>query len=157
MAKKRKKRKPPEKLYYEFEVEIWEGNYHLGITPKSLEDVISGAYWETSQLTLIGKILSPELKIANKVKIDISAKPEMTDHWTKEPTIRSAKAIGFMEVPRGEDCLNIRCSVPPRLSQNIHVAVASGKIKYVSMFGEKLKWRRGLVFDVSFSTEREEE
>jgi len=81
----------------------------------------------------------------------------MEDHWTIEPTILSAKAIGFMEVPRGEDVFQMHCSIPPRVSNNIHVAIASRKIKYISVFGEKLKWRRGLVFSITLSAELEEE
>jgi len=154
MAKKRKKRKVQENQRYEIEVMDWEVYYHFGIAPKNLD---MGAYWEISNLSLVGKIISPELKIAQKAKIRLSSKPEMEDHWTAKPTISSAKAIGFMEVPRGEDILQMHCSIPPRMSNNIHVAVASGKIKYISVFGEKLKWRRGLVFDITLSAELEEE
>ena len=154
MAKKRKKRKVQENQRYEIEVMDWEVYYHFGIAPKNLD---MGAYWEISNLSLVGKIISPELKIAQKAKIRLSSKPEMEDHWTTKPAILSAKAIGFMEVPRGEDILQMHCSIPPRMSDSIHVAVASGKIKYVSVFGEKLKWRRGVVFDITLSAELEEE
>jgi len=154
MAKKRKKRKVQENQRYEIEVMDWEVYYHFGIAPKNLD---MGAYWEISNLSLVGKIISPELKIAQKAKIRLSSKPEMEDHWTTKPGILSAKAIGFMEVPRGEDILQLHCSIPPRMSDSIHVAVASGKIKYVSVFGEKLKWRKGLVFDITLSAELEEE
>ena len=106
---------------------------------------------------MIGNIISPELKIAEKAKIFLSSSPEKEDHWTTEPTILSAKAIGFMEVPRGEDVLLIHCNIPPRISNNIQVAVASRKIKYISVFGEKLKWRSGSVFSITFSAELEEE
>ena len=157
MAKKRIKKKPPEKLNYEIEVTDWKGYYHLGIPPKNLNDIIRGIFWETSTLTLFGNIIYPELKIANMARVDLTTKPEMADHWTTEPTIRSAKGVGFMEVPRGEEVLQIRCSIPPRLSNNMHVAVASGKIRYISIYGEKLKWRKGLIFDISLSDEREEE
>ncbi|MFC1577607.1 hypothetical protein ACFL36_01215 [Thermodesulfobacteriota bacterium] len=153
MAKKQKKKKVREKLSYEIEVTDWDVYYHFGIAPKHLD---MGAYWETSNLTLLGKILRPDLKIATKARIEFSADPEMTDYWSREPTIKSAKAVGFMEVPRGEGILQIRCSIPPRLSNNIHVAVSSGKIKYVTIFGEKLKWRKGLITSISLSAEREE-
>lgn len=154
MANKRKKQKVREKLSYEIEVKDWEGYYHFGIAPKNLD---MGAYWEISNLIILGNILRPDLKIATKASIDLSADPETTDHWSREPTIKSAKAIGYMEVPRGEEVLQIRCSIPPRQSNSIHVAVASGKIKYITIFGEKLKWRKGVVTSISLSTEREED
>jgi hypothetical protein len=154
MAKKRRRKKPPENLYYEIEVMDWEVYYHFGLAPKNLG---RGLYWETSSLTLIGNILSPELKNATKAKVDLSADPQMADHWKTKPTILSAKGVGFMEIPRGKAVLKCRCSIPPRLSNNIHVAIASGKIKFVSIYGEKLKWRKGLIFDISLSAECEED
>jgi len=157
VAKKRKIKKTPESIRYEIKVEDWEVYNYFGIAPKTLKEMGTGAYWEISNLILLGKIINPELKIANRAKVELASEPEMADHWTTEPTIRSAKAIGFMEVPRGEDVLHMRCSIPPRMSNNIHLAVASGKIKYVSIFGEKLKWRKGLVFSISLSAELEEE
>ena len=128
--------------------------YNFGIAPKNLG---MGLYWEISNLTLLGKILSPELKIANTAKVCLSAEPEMADHWTPKPTIKSAKGVGYMEVARGKKVLEIRCSIPPRLSDSIHLSVASRKIKYISILGEKLKWRKGLIFGITLSAEREED
>ncbi|UCF81889.1 MAG: hypothetical protein JSV50_11765 [Desulfobacteraceae bacterium] len=157
MAKKRRKRKAPEKETYEIEVEEWEVYYYFGITPKTLNDTIRGTYWEIKKLTLLDKIISPELKNATKAIVDLSAEPEQDDHWSEKPTILSAKAIGFMEIPRGEEFLHVYCSVPPRFSNHIHMAIASGKIKCVSIFGTKLKWRKGTTFSITLSTNREEE
>ena len=151
MAKKKKNIR--ENQRYEIKFRDWDVYQHFGIPPKSLD---FGVYWEISKLILLGDIVSPELKIAQKAKIGISSKPEMDDHWTTDPTISSSKAIGFMEVPRGEDVLQVHCSIPSRMSNNIHVAIASGKIKFVSVFGEKLKWRNGLVLGITLSTEMEE-
>ena len=159
MAKKRKikKSRKPETETYEIEVEDWEVYYHFGIAPKHLRDIAKGTYWETSNLTLVGKILSPKIKNATKAKVDLSTAPETDDHWSSKPTILSAKAIGFMEIPRGEDYLRLYLSISSRLSNNIHTAVAAGKVKYVSIFGEKLKWRHGTIFSFSISTDREDE
>ena len=61
-APKKRKRKEPVNVSYEVQVHDWEAHYHFGIAPKNLNDIIRGAYWETSNLTLHGKILSPALK-----------------------------------------------------------------------------------------------
>jgi hypothetical protein len=155
-APKKRKRKEPANVSYEVEVHDWEVHYHFGIAPKNLNDIIRGVYWETSNLTLLGKILSPALKNASSVKIDISSDPQMEDYWTTKPTILSAKAIGWMEIPRGETGLHCHCSVPPRLSSQIHVAVSSGKVKFVSIDGTALKWRRGTILQFSLATNRDE-
>jgi hypothetical protein len=83
--------------------------------------------------------------------------PKLDDHWQPKPTIISAKAIGWMVIPRGNDNLTFYCSVPSRSLPYMALAVQSGKIKYASIFGTKLKWRQGTISSLSLSTHREEE
>ena len=157
MAKKREKKgKKLENERYEIEVEDWEVDYHFGLNTAP-KDLIEGVYWEWSKLILTGKILSPIVKTASKTRIELADEPELDDHWKPTPTIISAKAIGWMEIPRGDDTLIFYCSIPSRSFQYIPLAVSSGKIKYVSIFGTKLKWRKGTVFDISLSRNLEEE
>jgi hypothetical protein len=156
MAKQRQTKKDiPIKEFYEIEVEDWEMYFHFGIntTPK---DWVSGAYWEFSHLILTGKIISPVLEKANKARIQLDDDPRMDDHWQPKPTIISAKAIGRMEIPRGDDTLIFYCSVPARSLPHIAIAMQSGKIKYSLIFGTKLKWRQGSISSISLSTQREE-
>jgi hypothetical protein len=96
MQKKRRvKKKAPQTTYYEIEVDDWEVDYHWGLNTAP-KDLIDGAYWEYSNLILPGKILSPVVKGASKVRIELEAEPKMDDHWKAKPTIISAKAIGWM-------------------------------------------------------------
>ena len=156
MAKKRKKKKKePEKEIYEIQVEDWEVGYHFGINTLS-KDFIEGVYWEHSKLTLTGKIISPVLEKANKTRVELAADPKMDDHWKAEPTITSAKGIGFMEIPRGEDTLICYSFIPFRMLPFITLGVDSGKIKFVTIWGTKLKWRRGTISSISLSKDREE-
>jgi hypothetical protein len=156
VAKKRKtKKKEPEKEYYEIEVEDWEANYHFGLNPASRHST-EGVYWEYSTLVLTGKILSPLLKTASKARIEIAGDPQLDDHWKAEPTIISAKAIGWMQIPRGDDTLILHCSIPSRSFRYITLAVDSKKIKFALVFGTKLKWRQGTISSISLSTNREE-
>lgn len=156
MAKKRKRTDVPITVSYEIKVEDWEVEYHLSLNTL-LQDLIDGVFWESSQLVLVGQLISPSIEKANKVKIEIAAKPQMDDHWKKESTIVSAKAIGYMEIPRGEDNLIFHCLVPSRSMSFIATAVQSGKIKHVSMLGTKLKWRRGTITSLNLSTHKEDE
>lgn len=157
MAKKRKTIKTtPETETYGIEVEDWEVDYHfaLNTTPKGL---IEGVYWEHSKLILVGKLLSPLLGKASKARIELAGDPQMDDHWKANPTIISSKAIGWMEIPRGDDTLILYCSIPSQSFQQVAPAVHSGKIRFASVFGTKLKWRKGTIQSVSLSTNREEE
>ncbi|MGO9137263.1 MAG: hypothetical protein ACLP9S_04680 [Syntrophales bacterium] len=157
MAKKRKTKKDTSITeWYKIEIEDWEVSYYFGlnIAPK---DLIQGAYWESSKLFLIGRIIQPVLEKASKARIEIAGDPQMDDHWHSKPTIVSARAIGWMEIPREDDKLIFYCSVPSRSLPNITVAVQSGKIKYASMFGTILKRRQGTISSLSLSMHVEDE
>ena len=156
MAQKQKtKTNIPIKESYEIEVKDWEADYHFGINTAP-KDLIEGVYWEYSKLILMGRILLPALDKATRARIEISGDPQLDDHWQQKPTIISAKAIGWMEIPRGDDRLILYCSVPSRSLPYIALAVQSGKLKFALIFGTKLKWRRGTISSFSLSTHREE-
>lgn len=154
--KKQKKKKESEPQWYEIEINDWEGDYHFGLSqmPKDLHD---GLFWERSSLILWGTILSPVVGKASKAKVELSAMPEMDDHWTTNPTIPSAKGIGWIEIPRGEDTLIFSCRIPSQSLQNVILAAQAGRIGFVSIFGTKLKWRRGTISSVTLSRTRGEE
>ena len=153
---KRKRKKEPEPEWYKIEVSDWEGDYHFSLNrmPKDLHD---GLFWERSSLILAGKILSPVVEKASTARVELSAMPEMDDHWTTKPTIPSAKAIGWMEIPRGEDTLIFSCRIPARSLQNVTLAAHAGRIGFVSIFGTKLKWRQGTISSITLSRTRDEE
>ncbi|HOQ42229.1 MAG TPA: hypothetical protein PK178_08745 [Smithellaceae bacterium] len=156
MARKKKANKNDViKECYEIEVKDWEVSCRFGINiaPK---DLIPGVYWEGSTLILTGEIISPLLNKANRTVIQITANPQLDDHWQSKPTIISAKAIGWMEIPRGDDRVIFNCSVPSQLLLFIAIAIQAGKIKYVSISGTKLRWRRGTISDINLSAHREE-
>ena len=155
MAKKSKKKKQtPESETYEIEINDWEVAYifELNTLP---QDLVEGLFYERSRLILSGNILSPVVKNVSKVRIEIVNEPRLDDHWKPEPTIRSPKGIGWMEIPKGENTLKFSCYIPSRSLQNILLAVESEKIRFVSIFGTKLKWRKGTVLSVKLSKDRD--
>ena len=83
--------------------------------------------------------------------------PKLDDNWQPSPTVRSAKAIGWMEISRGDDTITFHCWVPSRSFNIIPLAVKSGKIKFASIHGTKLKWRKGEVLGIRLLENREEE
>ena len=155
MTQKRKTKSTLITESYEIEVEDWEVNYHFGMNTAP-KDLIEGVYWEYSELILIGRIILPALEKASKARIEIADDPKLDDHWQPKPTIISAKAIGWMVIPRGDDSLIFYCSVPSRSLPYIALAVQSGKIKYATISGTKLKWRQGTISTLILSTHREE-
>ena len=67
MVKRKKPRKKAivEHEVYQIAMKDWEVYYNFGVDQRKYS---SGAYWEISNLILMGEILSPELKIASKAK-----------------------------------------------------------------------------------------
>ncbi len=139
---------------YEIEIEDWEIDYFFALN-NGPKDLFTGGYMGHSNVTLIGNLLSPYLEKASKAKVEIRDDPEKDDYCTKEQTIISAKAIGWMEIPRGDDTLIFYCTVPCRSLPFIVLAAKAKKIKYVSTFGTKLKWRKGTIEHISLSGHRE--
>jgi hypothetical protein len=156
MARRRKTKNIDETQSYEIQFEDWKAYYRFGIN-MAPKDLIPGAYWESSKVILTGRLATPVLANAGRARIEIEADPQMDDHWQQKPTILSAKAVGWMELPRGDDTLAFFISVPSRSLPCIMLAIQSGKVGYASISGTKLKWRRGTVLRVSLTTHREEE
>ena len=152
---KKRKKKKPENESYEIEIQDWEADYHFGLNILS-RGSDGGAYWEHSKLILTGNILLPALEKANNARLELAGDPQMDDHWSVKPTIISSKAIGFMEIPRGDDTLLFYCSIPSRALPFVTQIVDSGKIKYASIFGTKLKWKKGTIARIGLSKHREE-
>lgn len=158
MPKKSTKRKKKirENERYEIEIEDWEVYYHFGVNI-GRNEFIPGNFWEISSITLLGKIVSPILKAAPKAKIEISEKPDLDDHWKQKATENLPSGVGLMEIPKGHDTLHLYCWIPSRSFIYLPIAASSGKIRHVSVYGERLKWRRGRIFYISATTNREEE
>jgi len=154
--RKKRKRKKPENESYEIEVQDWKVYFHFGVNI-SRNRFDDGDYSEDSSLTLTGKILSPVLKNVSKAKVNIWESQELDDHWKDAPTENHPYSIGMMEILRDNETLYCICWVPSRTFTNISGAAAAGKIKHAHIYGEKLKWRRGMIFHFSLSTSRVEE
>jgi hypothetical protein len=151
---KKHKSKKVENDRYEFQIEGWKPYLMFKLT-SSMNDNFNSDYWELSTLTMSAKILSPILKSNNMANIEIVEKPDLDDHWKQDKTGKP-KAIGFMQLQE-DDTLFVYCSVTSRTFRNLSMALGFEKIKFASVFGTKLKWRKGKVFDINFSTDREEE
>lgn len=140
--------------FYNIEVEDWDADYHFGLAPKN---IIEGVYWEGSNLIIIGKLISPVLDKTSKARIEIKDNPKLDDHWQANPTVTSAKAIGWINMPRGKNEIIFYCSVPCHSLQYLAHAVHAKKIRYIFISGTKLKYRTGTISYISMSSHMEDE
>lgn len=158
MAKKLKKRKPKKQewLYYEFELEDWKVTYSFrGQTTGDITN--PDKYSQLSQIELYGKPISPVYKSVSKVQVYLWSDPKLEDHWKDKPSVEAFSTVGHMTVLRDKVTLDISCHIPPQLHNNILNSLAAKKIKYMQVYGEKLRWGRGGVFRISFSMQADED
>jgi hypothetical protein len=155
IKRKRKKRKEPVQERYEIEIEDWTVDFSFGgnLFNKIL---FPGDFYEHSSIKFLSKITSPEILNTINCRLIISETIELEDHWKKDQST-STPSIGSMTLLKNKHLLEIFCFVPPRFFKNILKAVNEKKIKFCSIYGTKLKWRSGIVHQINFSTEKEED
>ena len=154
--KDKRKITPSPTEIYQFEIDDWEVSYSFhGKTKHSYTH--SNKYDEVALLVLFGEPFVPVYKIVSKVQFYFWAEPKLEDHWTEKPTVEARSLVGHMTVLRDKVTLDISCSIPPRMFNNIQVSLASGKIKFAKVYGEKLRWGKGGVFWISLATKEDDE
>ena len=61
-----------------------------------------------------------------------------------------------MQLLRDKTILHMSVDLPARLFSQIQLSLAADKIKYAQAYGEKLRWGKGLVFNIGFRTNVED-
>jgi len=73
--------------------------------------LIEGNYSEDADLSLIGRILQPELDFAKKATIAILPSPELDNHWKGRDRQDTSSTIGMMQVLNDNETLYCMCRV----------------------------------------------
>ncbi len=153
---RKKKTKKVEDESYQIEVKDWEIDYSFGLDESKIFG--DGPFWEYARLIMTGQLLSPALKQTSKARVCLLANPKMDDHWKTDSAIKSSEAIGYLEILRDEEStLNCACSLPTSSLIFVSQALTAGKVKQISIYGTKLKWKRGSIFNISISTAGEDD
>lgn len=150
------KKEKPEYENYEIEIQDYEVDYHFGID-SAWRRITEGDYWEGLTLKLLGKVLYPELKNASKAEVVLSAEPKLENHWKERHRDNPPSSIGMNQILNDNETLYSICWVPSSSLQFIAVAVSNGKVRLASIYGERLKWRRGSIIRINLSTNREDD
>ena len=158
MPRKRKKPKSKknEKVWYEIEIEDWEVGYTFGINDGPW-DLFQGDFWEHLHIDLIGKIIKPTLKNASAAKVILIPTWKLDDYYKNVHREKKPTTTGMIDLPRGSDILEFHCYFPSRPFAALSVAVAAGKIKYASIAGTKLWYRKGDIKDLHLVTNKDED
>ena len=154
---KKKRTVQDENEFYVVQVEDWEAScsFHVNRDPERL--INPGAYEEDSEIKLLGKIVMPALKDTSRVEIRITGSMELNDHWKESTKGNSVHSIGHLQILTDADkTFSVMCSVPSRSFSSVVIAAAAGKIKLASIWGTKLKWKKGWVSGIDLATRGEE-
>ena len=129
-------------------------DYHFEVIEKN-RYLISGPYREEPTIILLGRVLSPDLKTVSKAFIHLNG---VQYEDPESPSSEKIKAgIGHMQILRDKITLFMYCNVPARSLSFIAASAGCGKIKRVSIYGDKLRYGSGAVSYVSLRTRPEED
>jgi len=157
MPGKRQKRRPkkPEPEYYQIEVDNWDASYTFGANRSGKR--FSEDYFESSYIFLNGKIVSPSLKKTDQARIMISSDHKLKDCWEQPSMEKPAELVGWITLLTDDSLLEFMVWLPPQSHQYVSSIAASGKIKYAWVYGTKLKYRQGQVYNLRISSYLEED
>jgi hypothetical protein len=62
-----------------------------------------------------------------------------------------------MQLSRDKGTLHISADLPARLFSQVQLSLTAEKIKCAQAYGEKLRWGRGLIYNIGFRTNFEED
>lgn len=156
MPKKKRMAKKPETQVYMIDVVDWSVDYaFVGLERISLYG--PRKHCEDASLTIYGEVTYPKYKNVSKAQVYLTAEPGMNDHWKNDYDGERSSTVGYIQILRDKITLHLMADIPSRMYTNLQISLAAGKIKFIQAYGERLKWGRGCMHNISFSTKKEEE
>lgn len=143
-----KKRRAPRRRVAQFEhyyvlVDHWDHYYGFGPGDPRFD---STSYRHTEILAWTGRVVLPEGFKYQNALVTLSAREGMTGESTSSNTV-----IGNMFARDQE--LNAYVFIPAEHMAQLVSLAASGRLKVISLVGEPLKRRRGLIRSIGLNTE----
>ena len=155
MLEKKRKSKKPDTQVYTISASDWDIYYSL-VGIEKLNPYGPRGHSEDASLTIYGQVTYPKYKDVSRAQIYLTAEPELDDHWRKDYDGDRSSKVGYLQILRDKITLHLAASIPSRMYANLQISLAVGKIKYVKVYGERLKWGRGSILSISFSTKFED-
>lgn len=156
MPRKKQKIKKIETQCYMVDVTDWSV-YYAFIGLKRTSRYQPRKHGEDTTLTIYGDLTYPKYKTLEKARIYITAEPVMDNHWREDPKGERSSVVGYLQILSDKITLWMAVEIPSRMLNFIQVALVADKIKYIIAYGERLKWGRGTISNVNFSTKEEED
>ena len=147
MAKK--KVKQTEKERYEIEILDWSVEYSFGVAEPNI--LLSNGYMDHSTIEISGNIIQPTLKHSQETRIMLY---EKIDYDMKREELEEGTPIdiGLIEIERKTNIVHMTCWISSRKITQILLGFSAQKINHISIFGTKIKNRKGNIYSVELST-----
>lgn len=156
MPKKKRKVKKPETQVYMVDIIDWSVEYAF-VGLERINPYGPRRHAEDASIAMKGEVTYPKYKNLSKAQIYLTAEPEMDDHWKSDYKGERSSTVGYMHILGDKITLLMMASIPSRMYTNLQISLAAGRIKFAQTYGERLKWGRGSMFNLSFSTKIEED
>lgn len=149
-GRRRARQKHEEFVHYELHVNEWDYYYGIRVSdPKSSFD--KGPYSELATLKFRGALMSPEDTRYPEGLLTLSARTDMMNERYQSPL----DAVGLLQAY--ENTLSAYIPVPAERFAELTAVASSGRVRFVSILGTRLRYRSGSIHNISVSTEFEEE
>lgn len=146
-ARVRKRRRAPrqEPIYYVVQIEAWDWSFSFGINRSKLFD---DPYMDYRHLQLTGRLLRPKKIKADKADITILPNIYLNEDRRQQ---QKPTAVGSLNLDKGT--LTGLLSMPQDALDAVVQMLVAGRVKYIIMTGDPLRYRQGKV--QSYRLERE--
>lgn len=135
--KRRRGRRREDPIYYVVEVTEWDWSFMFGVSPRRDMD---GPYSDYRHLTLSGKLIHPWGVKAHEAEITLMPDPRLNKGERERD---DPKSCGSLYVHRGH--FQALLPMPLDALSSVLQLAAAGRLRYVVMTGDKLRYGQGLI------------
>lgn len=148
MAKTQSKRKPEVQTEtYLIEIEDWDASYSFSIGKGMAHK--HGPYWEHVSLIIHGHFIHPEKVLDKTIKMTVMGKRNEDDALNDpDGDYQEPRCVGSLTV-RG-DRREYLGTIPQTALWGLMPMLEAGRIKFVDLHGELLRYGSALIWSISF-------
>ncbi|MBA3009717.1 MAG: hypothetical protein KKF12_12285 [Proteobacteria bacterium] len=149
------KQKPPEreKIRYLLKAGDWSTDYGFYFLD-GLPGFVEAGLRERSQILIKCNIEYPTIKTVHSAEVQLYESHWLDKHIEQKSQNKEIVIIGKMDKAKGCDLLIFTVFVSSRLFQNISFSLAFEKTKWISVYGDKLKWGKGDIYSIDLKTKK---
>ena len=150
--RKKQKESVLQEEYYELSISNFDVAHEFGSNKKMSIILQKGLYLESSMILIYGKIKLPETIKDNKAEVTLFSDPNLDSHCHMGSVNKnkpSPSTVGYIGLNKANRLFYGSIKVPQRLFQNILLSLNQDLIRFISIFGSRLKWNSGEIYRIT--------